>query len=64
MTLDIGGRIFGSYTLKVNESQDILPFEVPDGLRIGSLTYEDIHGNKITESDIVPITIITDFGFL
>ncbi|MFZ3168195.1 MAG: hypothetical protein WA130_11320 [Candidatus Methanoperedens sp.] len=61
VTVVIGGRTFGSFSLKANESEDLLPFEVPDGLRIERLIYEDIHGNKITESNVVPRTIIVDF---
>lgn len=62
VTLQVGGRNFGSFSLKVNESQD-LPVEVTDGLKIDNLIYEDIHGTKFTENNVLPIIIIADFGF-
>lgn len=62
VTVAIGGRTYGSFSLMANETED-LPFEVTEGLRIEILTYEDIHGNKITGSNI-PKTIIVDFGML
>lgn len=47
VTVVIGGRTFGSFSLKANESEDILPFEVPDGLRIERLIYEDIYSKRL-----------------
>ncbi len=64
VTLHVGGRKFPPFNLKVNESYDI-PVNVTEGLIVDSLTYEDIHGNKIPEkSNIVPATIIVDFNML
>ncbi len=56
----------GGFTLKANESQNLLAGEkvIPVDLKIDSLTYTDIYGNKLTENNIPIRTIEKHSGFL